>query len=118
MGDPFVGLVHPCKIYDVLSVAAPVLYIGPRPSHLSEMLDELDQEHPCAAVAHGEVDRAVQAIERLRRDSRPTSRLAPARVRSLFSQEVLLPRLVEELESRYPHGVTAKIRGSHPKRID
>jgi hypothetical protein len=43
--------------------------------------------------------------------------LAPARVRSLFSQEVLLPRLVEELESRYPHGVTAKIRGSHPKRI-
>ena len=67
MGNGFVGLVHPCKVYNILNVAAPVLYIGPRPSHLSEMLDELDHEHPCAAVAHGEVDRAVQSIERLRR---------------------------------------------------
>jgi glycosyltransferase involved in cell wall biosynthesis len=99
MGNAFVGLVHPCKIYNILGVAAPVLYIGPRPSHLSEMLDELDHEHPCAAVAHGEVDRVIREIERLRRDSRSTSRLTPTRVRSLFSQEVLLPRLVEELES-------------------
>ncbi len=34
MGDPFVGLVHPCKIYNILSVGAPVLYIGPKPSPL------------------------------------------------------------------------------------
>ena len=99
MGEAFVGLVHPCKIYNIMAVGAPVLYIGPRPSHLSEMLDGLNHEYPCAAVAHGEVDQVVQAIERLRRDSRPTGRLTPARVRSLFSQEVLLPRLVEELES-------------------
>jgi hypothetical protein len=91
---------HPCKVYNVLIVAAPVLYIGPRPSHLSEMLDELDPEHPCAAVAHGEVDRAVQAIERLRCQSGAVIRQIPARVCSLFSKEVLLPRLVEELESR------------------
>jgi colanic acid biosynthesis glycosyl transferase WcaI len=99
MGDAMVGLVHPCKVYNILNVAAPVLYIGPRPSHLSEMLDELDHEHPCAAVAHGEVDRAVQAIERLRRQPVATTRQTPARVCSLFSKEVLLPRLVEELES-------------------
>ena len=67
MGDAFVGLVHPCKIYNILSVAAPVLYIGPRPSHLSEMLDGLNQEYPCASVAHGEVERVVQEIQRLRR---------------------------------------------------
>ena len=46
MGEAFVGLVHPCKIYNILSVAAPVLYIGPRPSHLSELLDDLDREYP------------------------------------------------------------------------
>ena len=33
---------QPCKVYNVLIVAAPVLYIGPRPSHLSEMLDGLN----------------------------------------------------------------------------
>jgi DNA-binding transcriptional regulator GbsR (MarR family) len=90
---------HPCKVYNILGVAAPVLYIGPRPSHLSEMLDELDHEHPCAAVAHGEVDRAVQSIERLRRRRAALTRQTPARACSLFSKEVLLPRLVEELES-------------------
>ena len=53
MGNEFVGLVHPCKIYNILSVAAPVLYIGPRPSHLSELLEGLNQEYPCAAAAQG-----------------------------------------------------------------
>ncbi len=99
MGNGFVGLVHPCKVYNILNVAAPVLYIGPRPSHLSEMLDELDHEHPCAAVAHGEVDQAVQSIERLRRHPVALPRQTPARVCSLFSKEFLLPRLVGELES-------------------
>jgi hypothetical protein len=77
-----------------------VLYIGPRPSHLSEMLDGLDHEYPCAVAAHGEVDRVVQAIERLRRLPIAVTRQTPARVQSLSSKEVLLPRLVEEFESR------------------
>src|SRR5207249_1091210 len=59
MGNPFVGLVHPCKIYNILTVAAPLLYIGPRPSHLSEILDALDGEYACAASAHGDVDQVV-----------------------------------------------------------
>ena len=99
MGDAFVGLVHPCKIYNILSVAAPVLYIGPRPSHLSELLEAINHEYPCASVAHGEVDRVVQHIERVRRQPSLTSRQAPLRGRSLFSKEALLPRLITELES-------------------
>src|SRR3954451_14666343 len=33
MGDPFVGIIHPCKIYNVLAIGSPVLYIGPEESH-------------------------------------------------------------------------------------
>jgi hypothetical protein len=99
MGDAFVGLVHPCKIYNILSVAAPVLYIGPRPSHLSEMLDPINHDYPCASARHGEVDRVVQQIESVRRQSRLASRQPPARARTLFSKEALLPRLIGELES-------------------
>ena len=29
MGDEFVGIVHPCKVYNIMSVGAPALYIGP-----------------------------------------------------------------------------------------
>jgi colanic acid biosynthesis glycosyl transferase WcaI len=99
MGDAFVGLVHPCKIYNILSVAAPVLCIGPRPSHLSELLEAVNPDYPCAAVAHGEVDRVVQHIQRARRQSRPVRRQTPIRGPSFFSKEILLPRLVAELES-------------------
>ena len=99
MGDPFVGLVHPCKIYNILSVAAPVLYIGPRPSHLSELLDGVGHEYPCASAGHGEVDRVVGQIEAVRRQSSLTSRQAPIRVCSLFSKEAILPKLIAELES-------------------
>jgi len=98
MGNEFVGLVHPCKIYNILSVAAPVLYVGPRPSHLSELLAGLNQEYPCASAAHGEVDRVIQEIQRFRRQPGLASRQASDRQRSRFSKEALLPRLIEELE--------------------
>jgi colanic acid biosynthesis glycosyl transferase WcaI len=100
MGNSFVGLVHPCKIYNILSVAAPVLYIGPRPSHLSEILDPINRDYLCASAAHGEVDRVVQQIEWVRRQASLTNRQPPTRASTLFSKEALLPRLIEELESR------------------
>jgi len=70
MGDAFVGLVHPCKIYNILSVGAPVLYIGPRPSHVSELLDSLKDHHPCAAVQHGDVEGVLEQIERQARGAK------------------------------------------------
>ena len=99
LGNAFMGLVHPCKIYNILSVGAPVLYIGPRPSHLSEVLDSINHDYPCAAAAHGEVDRVVEQIDRIRRQSGSVNRQPPARARALFSKEALLPRLIRELES-------------------
>ena len=40
LGRDMVGIVHPCKIYGAMRVGRPVLYIGPRPSHLSDILEE------------------------------------------------------------------------------
>jgi hypothetical protein len=40
MGNAFVGIVHPCKIYNILAIGAPVLYIGPTPSHITDLLPE------------------------------------------------------------------------------
>lgn len=100
MGEPFVGLVHPCKIYNVLSVAAPVLYIGPRPSHLSEILDRISGDYPWARAAHGDVAEVVRQIQGLRRQSIATPRPALPHLCATFSKEVLLPKLIAELESR------------------
>jgi colanic acid biosynthesis glycosyl transferase WcaI len=99
MGDPFVGLVHPCKIYNILSVAAPVVYIGPRPSHLAEILDNIGDGYFSASAAHGDVERLVQAIQRCRRTFPQPSQRTPASVCALFSKEALLPKLIAELEA-------------------
>ena len=100
MGDAFVGLVHPCKIYNILSVAAPVLYIGPRPSHLSEMLDRISREYPCASAV------MVRLTEVVRADSSGSGSNPPGPARQTlphlcapFSKEALLPKLIAELES-------------------
>jgi hypothetical protein len=89
---------HPCKIYNVFNVGAPVLYIGPRPSHLSELLEALNHEYPRGSAAHGEVAHVVKAIQRLRHESSTATRHPPVRMCALFSKETLLPRLVKELE--------------------
>ena len=122
MGNPFVGLVHPCKVYNILRVGAPLLYLGPQPSHVSEILQALNGEVPCAWAKHGEVDRVIEhimalkkrmaqpegekserthvrccGIESKKRMGQPKGERGVSLADS-FSQEGLLPRLVAVVE--------------------
>ncbi len=63
MGDDMVGIIHPCKVYGAMAVARPVLYVGPNPSHVSELLDA---EAFGLHVSHGDVQGCVEAIEAMR----------------------------------------------------
>jgi hypothetical protein len=90
-------LGHPCKICIVLNLAAPVLFIGPRPSHLSEIVDSISKQYPCASAAHGELDRVVQLIQRFRQQSAAVNRQAPPQVCARFAKEALLPQLIAAL---------------------
>lgn len=55
MGDPYVGIVHPCKVYNIRALRIPYLYIGPADSHVSDL-------EPDYAVRHGDVAGAVGQI--------------------------------------------------------
>jgi glycosyltransferase involved in cell wall biosynthesis len=98
MGDAFVGLVHPCKIYNILAVGAPVLYLGPAPSHVTEILDRPGQNHPWAACPMGEPARVVGEIQRLMNGSPGTSRRIPAQLAAEFSMDAILPQMLDLLE--------------------
>jgi hypothetical protein len=90
---------HPCKIYNILQVGAPVLYIGPSVSHVSEIADVAKGEVVCLAARHGEVDRVVEHIRRARQLSPRMSPGASAHLRPLLSKEVALSKLSMELEA-------------------
>ncbi|MDP3921735.1 MAG: glycosyltransferase family 4 protein [Candidatus Omnitrophota bacterium] len=64
MGDRFVGIVHPCKIYNILSLGRHVVYIGPKGSHVGDILSGHD-DIGCQ-VLQGDVDELAKVISRLK----------------------------------------------------
>ena len=95
MGDPFVGIVHPCKIYNVLRIGAPFLAIGPETSHLTDLLSEGDVSEQGTAARHGEVELVVECLEEAaaRNDWRHARRRASSAAR--YSKAALLPRMID-----------------------
>jgi len=62
MGEGYQGIIHPSKIYNILGVGAPFLYIGPVESHLADIIARLQQPAKALSAQHGEVDSVVEAI--------------------------------------------------------
>jgi len=98
MGDAMLGLVHPCKIYNILAVGAPVIYLGPQPSHVTEILDRLGDGCPSIRVAHGEADNLADQIQKLRQKTAAGRGSSPTEVTTAFSKGLLLPELIATLE--------------------
>ena len=59
LGAEMVGIIHPCKVYGAMAVARPVLFLGPRPSHVSDLLDRHDFGWQ---VSHGDVEAMVATL--------------------------------------------------------
>jgi glycosyltransferase involved in cell wall biosynthesis len=99
MGDPFVGIVHPCKIYNILSMGAPALCIGPQPSHLSDLFGSLDNNDFRGTVKHGEVRGVLEHIAWARKSTGNLSREVPKMFKARYSKQALLPKLAGLLET-------------------
>jgi glycosyltransferase involved in cell wall biosynthesis len=99
MGDGFVGLVHPCKIYNILAVGAPVIYIGPQPGHVTEILDAAGENHLCARVRPGEVNLLIRHIRDLQQRPMDKRRQSSGTATAPFQRKFLLPKLVATLEN-------------------
>ncbi|MEN9576827.1 MAG: hypothetical protein RL514_4682 [Verrucomicrobiota bacterium] len=98
LGEPFVGMIHPCKIYNILTVGAPVLYVGPQPSHLADILASMDGSPHTAHVAHGKPDEAVAAIKRIAALGTRGEPELFARTAAKFSVHTLRPKQVKLVE--------------------
>jgi len=98
VGDPFVGIVHPCKIYNILTLGIPFLFIGPDQSHGADLARRLhDPAH--GRVAHnGDVPEIVTQIgEAMALGPQPVNEKAKA-LGAEFSHSVLCPQLVRVIE--------------------
>jgi colanic acid biosynthesis glycosyl transferase WcaI len=63
LGPGMAGIIHPCKVYGAMAVARPVLYFGPKPSHISDLLDTHGFGQ---SVEHGQVQSTLDSIQKLK----------------------------------------------------
>jgi colanic acid biosynthesis glycosyl transferase WcaI len=90
MGDEFVGIVHPCKVYNILAIGTPGLYIGPKPSHITDIASQYGRFF---LTRHGDVDAVVKAITEAMQDQRRRPVMS-------FSKQTLLSELIDLIELR------------------
>ena len=99
LGDAVVGMVHPCKVYGAMAAARPILFVGPAPSHVSELIDEYKigwrVEHGDAEGAAGVIRRMADAPESDRRDM---GQRATEAIRSGLSKRALCGRFCDVIE--------------------
>lgn len=99
MGDPFVGIVHPCKIYNVLRVGLPVLYIGPADGHIPDMVQgESNTADWFYAASHGQADLIVEHIRTAMRRGAGIG-AEQRRIASRFAENLLLGKMTDAIES-------------------
>ncbi|HEU5459773.1 MAG TPA: glycosyltransferase family 4 protein [Pyrinomonadaceae bacterium] len=93
MGEKFVGIVHPCKVYNITLVGAPALYIGPEPSHVTDIAT---QQGKIVLTRHGDVEGVTAAILKVEAGQYRTDL---SQVSLKFSKKALLPQLIGIIES-------------------
>jgi glycosyltransferase involved in cell wall biosynthesis len=92
MGDEFVGVVHPSKIYNVMAVGAPVLYVGPGASHVVDIA--MQNGGRFFLHRHGDVEGVVASVIegftklREQRDRDLTD------LKTNYSKQTVLPQLI------------------------
>jgi glycosyltransferase involved in cell wall biosynthesis len=100
LGHPMVGIVHPCKIYGAMAAGKPILFLGPAPSHIADLLHK---HHIGWQVNHGDVAGMVKTIREIRAADpailAAMGRKAQEVVRAELSQEALCAKFCQGLET-------------------
>jgi glycosyltransferase involved in cell wall biosynthesis len=102
LGEGMVGIIHPCKIYGAMTAGKPILFLGPSPSHISDLLDQ----HPIGLrVAHGDLPAALDAIARFRgmtpEARRAMGELAQKVLGQSLSQRLLCGQFCDAIEKTF-----------------
>ena len=106
LGDPYVGIIHPCKIYNTLTVGAPILYIGPEASHISDIFASMRPEpavpSTCYSARHrdvaGVLDQIKIAVARYKNGEQRGDPSLYAATRAAFTRDALVPKQVGLVE--------------------
>jgi hypothetical protein len=90
MDDSGVGYFHPCKVYGSMVVARPVLFAGPEPSHVTDLIDRYKLGWRIPAHDPAAVAKTMRGIAQLNGGE---LRAAGERARRAIDEDLSKPRL-------------------------
>lgn len=99
LGQNMVGIIHPCKIYGAMTAGKPIFFLGPSPSHISDLLNK----HGIGlAIEHGDVAGAAAAIRKFaampKEDLNRMGNMGRNVLRESLSQELLCGKFCDAVE--------------------
>jgi glycogen synthase len=96
LGERYVGIIHPCKIYGILSTGRPFVLIGPEKSHVGDIIHESGYGF---RVDHGDVEglKSVirQAMDLSEKEKAAVRARSQALVRQRYSRKTLTKRFID-----------------------
>ena len=102
-GDGCTGYTHPNKVYGAMFLGKPILYIGPEPSHISDILEQCPGN---ISVRHGAARELAEKIKLFASSGEAEWARVGERNRQFvcehFSRVSLTNRLIMEIESIIP----------------
>ncbi len=110
MGEAFAGTVHPSKIYNILAIGTPFLYVGPKESHLGDIIARLNDPGRAMQSVHGRPDMVIQFISDAARafammggnriaTNQRIVQSGQSNLGAAFSKMMLLPKFIKEVEA-------------------
>jgi colanic acid biosynthesis glycosyl transferase WcaI len=97
LGNAFRGIVHPSKIYNILAVGSPFLFIGPDECHVSELIAATRYKGPAMLAHHGESQKVARMIAEISQTA--ASELRPASCQlEAFDADAIYARFINVIE--------------------
>jgi glycosyltransferase involved in cell wall biosynthesis len=111
MGNNFAGIVHPCKIYNIMTIGVPTLYIGPPQSHVADLAADMGSNRIFTA-RHGDhelvVKQITEAAAQQELGRQPANEQVNEQVWPIthdrFSKHALLPQIINLIEFNQTNG--------------
>jgi len=91
LGNKMKGIIHPCKIYNLIVLKKPILYFGPKKSHISDIIERFKIG---LSFRHSEVEKAEKAIINLK-----NKKLRIKKIQNPFKQKNLVKKMVHLISS-------------------
>jgi glycosyltransferase involved in cell wall biosynthesis len=98
MGDAYAGIVHPSKVYNIMALGIPFLYIGPESSYITDLAGGSPPAPWMMRASHGDVDAVIEHVRRASESPATIPQATEQAVGRGFSQSAALAAFLEALE--------------------